>query len=337
MRKKILYLGNKLAHKGYTPTGIDTLGLRLEQEGFSLRYASSKSSKLLRLIDMLVEVVKSRNWADYVLIDTYSTQSFWYAYLAARFCHSFGLKYIPILHGGNLPQRLGKSPKASRRIFGNSYVNVAPSLYLKRSFQEKVYQNVKLIPNAIDLSLYEFKQRSNLKPKLLWVRSFAEIYNPILAVELVHKLKQQHPEAQLCMIGPDKDGSLKKCKEHAEKLGVQVQFLGKLSREAWCSMAAEYDIFINTTHYDNTPVSLIEAMALGLPVISTEVGGIPYLIRHQENGLLVPDGDAQAFIHSINHLLRDPKLAYRLSESGRATAVGFAWKQVKLQWHKLLS
>ena len=70
MRKKILYLGNKLAHKGYTPTGIDTLGLRLEQEGFSLRYASSKSSKLLRLFDMLVEVIKSRHWADYVLIDT---------------------------------------------------------------------------------------------------------------------------------------------------------------------------------------------------------------------------------------------------------------------------
>jgi len=139
------------------------------------------------------------------------------------------------------------------------------------------------------------------------------------------------------MIGPDKDGSLEKCKEHAEKLGVQVQFPGKLSREAWCSMAAEYDIFINTTHYDNTPVSLIEAMALGLPVISTEVGGIPYLIRHHENGLLVPDGDAQAFIHSINLLLLDPKLAYRLSESGRATAGGFAWKQVKLQWHKLLS
>jgi glycosyltransferase involved in cell wall biosynthesis len=78
-------------------------------------------------------------------------------------------------------------------------------------------------------------------------------------------------------------------------------------------------------------------MALGLPVISTEVGGIPYLIRNQENGLLVPDGDAQAFIHSINHLLHDPKLAYRLSESGRATAKGFAWGHVKLQWHKLLS
>ena len=116
-----------------------------------------------------------------------------------------------------------------------------------------------------------------------------------------------------------------------------MQFPGKLSRKAWCSMAAEYDIFINTTHYDNTPVSLIEAMALGLPVISTEVGGIPYLIRHQENGLLVPDGDAQAFILSINHLLRDPKLAYRLSESGRETAKGFAGGHVKLQWLKLLS
>ena len=141
MRKKILYLGNKLAHKGYTPTGVDTLGLRLEQEGFLLRYSSSKSSKLLRLFDMLVEVIKSRHWADYVLIDTYSTQSFWYAYLTARLCHLFALKYIPILHGGNLPQRLVKSPKASKRIFGKAYANVAPSLYLKRSFQFKCWRH----------------------------------------------------------------------------------------------------------------------------------------------------------------------------------------------------
>ena len=151
MKKRILYLGNKLAARGFTPTGIDTLGEKLEEAGYELRYASSKPYKAWRLLDLIGAVFKSRNWADYVLIDTYSTQNFWFAYCGARLCSFFKLKYIPILHGGNLPARLQHSKKASEFIFNTSFVNCSPSVYLKEAFLKAGFKNIKIIPNSIDL------------------------------------------------------------------------------------------------------------------------------------------------------------------------------------------
>ena len=336
MSQRILYLGNKLANKGFTPTGIDTLGPRLEAEGFQLRYASSRRNKVLRLLAMFWAVLKSRNWAAYVLIDTYSTQSFWFAYCTGRLCSLLGLAYIPILHGGNLPERLKTSPKASKFLFRNAYINVAPSAYLMDCFSKNGYKKLINIPNAIDLSLYHFKQRKSIQPKLLWVRSFAEIYNPLLAIHLFHSLHLKYPAAELCMVGPDKDGSLELCKAEAERLGITVRFTGKLSREAWSTLATDYDLFINTTHYDNTPVSLLEAMALGLPVISTNVGGISKLITDDQNGLLVAANDEAAFVSAIERLLQHPELVDHLTTRAYQTVQTFNWEEVKKQWHKLL-
>src|SRR5690606_31616955 len=94
--------------------------------------------------------------------------------------------------------------------------------------------------------------------------------------------------ASLCMVGPDTDGSLSQVKALAKQLKVSVKFTGKLTKSEWNQLSKEYNIFINTTNFDNMPVSVIEAMALGLPVVSTNVGGLPYLITDGVDGMLVP-------------------------------------------------
>ena len=76
-----------------------------------------------------------------------------------------------------------------------------------------------------------------------------------------------------------KDGSMEACKEYAAEEKLPVKFTGKLEKNEWIKISADAGIFINTSNIDNTPVSLMEAMALGLPVVSTNVGGIPYLIE----------------------------------------------------------
>ena len=85
-------------------------------------------------------------------------------------------------------------------------------------------------------------------------------------------------DATLAMIGPDVDGSLTKVKDLARKKNLDVNFTGKLSKPEWINYSKDFNVFINTTNFDNTPVSVIEAMALGLPVVSTNVGGMPFLI-----------------------------------------------------------
>ena len=138
------------------------------------------------------------------------------------------------------------------------------------------------------------------------------------------------------MVGPDKDGSLEMCKKYAAEKKLPVTFSGKLTKEDWIALAKEYDIFINTTHFDNTPVSVIEAMALGLPVVSTNVGGVPYLLDNKKEALLVPDDDSEAFVEAIVSLCNNSSLTRGLVQNARRKAEDFDWKNVKHLWDALL-
>lgn len=322
--------------KDRTLTTLDTLSMNLIEEGYSVTTASSFRWKPLRLLHMLWRVFWQGKKNSVVLIDTYSSQNFWYAVATAWLSRMKGLRYIPILHGGNLPERLKKSPYQSKQLFGKAYRNVAPSPYLFDVFQGAGYTNVVQVSNSLELNNYPFKERIHLQPNLLWVRSFAEIYNPEMALQVLEFLLPKYPKANLCMIGPDKDGSLERCKRIAKEKGLPVRFTGKLSKAAWRTMATEYDIFINTTNFDNTPVSVMEAMALGMPVVSTEVGGIPHLLSNRDDALLVSAQDPMAMHDAIVDLLEDSTLAHRLSITGRKKVEAFDWENVKTKWMDLL-
>jgi glycosyltransferase involved in cell wall biosynthesis len=332
----LLYIGNKLSDHGYTSTSIETLGSFLEAEGFTVHYASSKKSKPLRMLEMILMTFKYAKKVDYVLIDTYSTKNFWYAFIVSQLCRILNAKYIPKLHGGALPNRIVKTKFFSNLIFKNAYINIAPSYYLFEAFKANGYTNLKYIPNTIELQLYTQSVKVFEVPKILWVRSFAKIYNPIMAVKVYIALKKIYPEAKLCMIGPKKDDSYEKTVRFAKKNNVEVSFTGKLSKEEWIAVSKDYNVFINTTHFDNTPISVIEAMALGLPVVSTNVGGIPYLLEHDVNALLVGDNQTEEMIRQINRLFTEPKLAENLSQKAKETVQGFDWEIVKKQWMDLL-
>lgn len=332
----LLYIGNKLSDHGYTSTSIETLGSFLETEGFNVYYASSKKNKLLRMMEMIFMTFKHGKKVDYVLIDTYSTKNFWYAFIISQLCRILKIKYIPKLHGGDLPNRIVRTKFFANLIFNNAYINIAPSNYLYEAFKKIGYTNLKYIPNTIELEIYtQFKKTFDV-PKLLWVRSFAKIYNPLMAVKILINLKKIFPEAELCMVGPRKDDSYEKTIRFAQKNNVEIRFTGKLSKPDWIALSKDYNVFINTTHFDNTPVSVIEAMALGLPVVSTNVGGIPYLLAHNNNSLLVDDNDLDQMTKQINRLFNEPQLAGELSENARKTVQEFDWEIVKKQWIDLL-
>lgn len=335
--KKILYIGNNLNNKKANTSAIQVLGALLEKEGYTLYYASSKTNKVLRLLDMVKACVRLSKKVDYVLIDTYSTTNFYYALVVSQICSFLKLKYIPILHGGNLPSRLESSPFLSELIFKNAYNNISPSLYLLEAFKNAGYKKVEFIPNTIEIEKYAFKKRNLETIDLLWVRSFSEIYNPSLAIKVLKGLKEEGIFATLCMVGPDSDGTLQEVKQFAEELQVEVVFTGKLTKEEWIRLSENYTLFLNTTNFDNMPVSVIEAMALGLPVISTNVGGMPFLIQHKEEGLLVEKENVASFISAIKGLVNTPKETERMANNARKKVETFDWENVKHKWFKVLA
>jgi glycosyltransferase involved in cell wall biosynthesis len=157
----------------------------------------------------------------------------------------------------------------------------------------------------------------------------------MLALKIIEVIIKKGITAELCMVGPDKDGSLTKCKEYAHRNKLLVTFTGKLSKDEWISLSRDYDIFINTTNFDNMPVSVIEAMALGLPVISTDVGGMPYLIEHNKTGVLVPPNDETVFVNAIYDLISNPEKASSLAKNARKYVEQFDWEIVKYKWFEV--
>jgi len=334
--KTILYIGNKLSAHGKTPTGVETLGAKFSEIGYQTITASGKKNSWVRLADMLFTIVRNRSKADAVLIDTYSTRNFYYALLCGMLCGLLRLPYFPILHGGNLPNRLKNSPRMSKLLFKNAQVNIAPSNHMYGFFIKNGFQNTVCIPNFIELENYPFKERDTVVAKLLWVRSFKETYHPEMAVEVAHSLIKKGYAVSLCMVGPAIDGTYRKCVELARALKMDARFTGRLSKPEWIALSQEYDVFINTTHVDNFPVSVLEAMALGMPVVSTNVGGISTLIVDNKNGLLSPDSDAETMVQQMIRLIENPILTAQISRAGRLTAEEYDWEKVKYKWKELL-
>jgi glycosyltransferase involved in cell wall biosynthesis len=331
----ILYLGNKLSRHGFTPTSVETLGPRLSELGYEVILKSDVRNPLFRLFDMLLAVVKFRRHKPIVLIDTYSTTAFWYAVAAGLFCRILQLRYIPILRGGNLPHRIDSWPKVSKNLFQHAAFNVAVSEYMANAFLKRNLQ-AGVIHNFIDLNHYPFRQRGQLKPTILWVRAFHSIYNPQLAIRVFKRIATKYENTSFCMVGPDKDGSMKKCIDLAQSLNVEVKFTGKMGKEEWIRMANDYDIFLNTTNVDNTPVSVMEAMSLGMPVVTTNVGGIPFLFKDRSEGFMVPPGDEEGIVEAIDLLLKDADIASGISKKAREKACQWDWKVISKQWKSLL-
>ena len=327
----VLYVGNYL--KGSkNPSYMFTLGPLLEGLGYRIIYTSSANNKIIRLLGMIWSVFRHRRYVDVVLIDTYSTQNFYYAVVIAWLCRRFKLWYILILHGGNLPNRLKESTSQSRKLFENAIANVAPSRYLEQSFRDFGFKNIYHIPNAVPLANLPYLRREKAELKLLWVRRLQDIYNPMMALHVLNELKAKGLRAELCMVGADHDGSLDTLISFAQQHALDVDFIGHQSQEEWVTLSKNYDIFLNTSTIDNTPLSVIEAMALGLGVVSTNVGGMPYLIDHEVDGLLVESKNVEAMTREVLRLVKDPQLFQELTFKARQKVETFDTNIVKQQW-----
>jgi glycosyltransferase involved in cell wall biosynthesis len=243
------------------------------------------------------------------------------------------------LHGGNLPVFARSSDKRVRRLLQSASAVTTPSTYLLE--QMRPYrQGVVLIPNPLDLAKYPFRERQYPTANLVWLRAFHDIYNPSLAVRVVALLAQDFPSVRLVMIGPDKgDGSRESMKDLALKLGVgdRVTCTGSVPKDEISHWLHQGDIFLNTPRVDNTPVCVLEAMACGLCIVSTNVGGIPYLLEHEVDALLVSTDDPGSMARAIQRVLCEKGLAERISRNARHKVEQVDWKQILPKWEELFT
>ena len=329
----ILLIGNFLSSHGLNPTAIEDLATALSNR-YEIKISSDKKNPFFRLLDMAMSVVNNRKRCQLIIVDVFSTYALTFSCLVIFLAKLFNIPYIPVLRGGYLSERYRKYPSIFIFLFSNASTIICPSKYLKRCFDDKNY-TIKVIPNYIDLKMYSFKIRKQIKPQILWVRSIHNIYNPLMAVHVLDGIKKKYPDARLCMVGPVKDNRvMKQLKILISRLDLQdhVLFSGQLSKIEWTALSKDYDIFINTTDYDNNPVTLLESMALGLPIVSTNVGGVPYLIDDKVTGLLVEAKKSEQMVEKINELISGKIDGYQIARNAREAVSHYDKNEIIKQW-----
>lgn len=337
-RPRICFVGPMLGrHPGWVTTQGEILAKLFERDGWTVRETSGSVNRLVRLLDTVSCLIRWRPGVDVAVVSVFSGSGFFMADVSSLAAKWLRIPVILVLRGGNLPEFGLRYPRWCRRVLGRAQVVVVPSQYLA-PFAESVESRLVVVPNVVDhIEHVEPTTGSGEKSlagkRILWMRTFHPIYNPELAIEAFSRILDEHPDATLTMAGQDK-GLRPAMEERAASLGCAsvVEFPGFLGPEQKRSAFANHDLYIHTNNVDNTPVSVLEAAAAGVPVVATRVGGIPHLLTDGEDALLVEPGDPVAMARAMSRILNDAELSSHLVAGGRRLAADSSWQSVSDQW-----
>ena len=208
-----------------------------------------------------------------------------------------------------------------------------PSGYLGQVFARFGHET-KIIPNIIDRQIFRPTERNRTAKgyTLVVTRNLEAIYGLDTALRALAKVRVLESDVILRVAGSGPEEA--RLRILAGQLGVAeaVIFEGRLSREEIVRLYAEADAMINPTTVDNMPNSVMEALACGIPVISTNVGGVPFIISDQETGLLVPPNDPEKLAAAILRLRGDAALQQTLRANGLAQVEQYTWGEVRQKW-----
>jgi len=237
-------------------------------------------------------------------------------------------KVVLNYRGGEAEKFLNKWGFLAIPFLKRADVIAVPSNFLKEVFERFVEREVLILPNIADIELFKYRERSTLRAYIIVSRQLERYYNIDCALEAFKVIKEAYPGARLKIAG--KGSQENRLKRLSEEMALKdVDFLGALSHDKLSRVYDECDIMINPSKVDNFPGSILEAFACGLPVVSTRVGGIPFMVKEGENGILVDPDDPMGLANGVIKLLENPDLAIRLSRNGRGVAERHAWENVR--------
>ncbi|HZE73294.1 MAG TPA: glycosyltransferase family 4 protein [Pyrinomonadaceae bacterium] len=207
---------------------------------------------------------------------------------------------------------------------------VVPSEYLVQVFAE-FGLTAKPIYNLIETEQFHFRERRPLRPIFLSNRNFERHYGVDRVLRAFGIIQQQLPEAQITIAG---DGPERSALERlARDLNLRnIEFTGRVKHDQIVDMYDSADVWLNGSEIDNQPLSILEAFACGLPIVTTDAGGIPFMVRHERTALVVKRGDYEALAAEAMRLLAEPALAKKIVNQGRAECRQYTWDAVRANW-----
>lgn len=210
-----------------------------------------------------------------------------------------------------------------------------PSGFLAELFESHGLQST-IVPNIVDLDRFHAcggsRFSSTEELHLVVTRNLEAIYDISTALKAFAGIRMQWPGARLTIAGSGPERQQLEAEARNLGLGASVCFAGRLEREAMARLYSSAHVMLNPSRVDNTPNSVLEAWASGVAVVSTRVGGVPYLVREGVDAILVPPADAEAMASAVLDLLAAPDRLAALAAAGRQAAERFSWARVGPCW-----
>ena len=207
---------------------------------------------------------------------------------------------------------------------------VVPSGYLVDVFA-RFGLEAKAIPNVVELDVFRYRERKPIRPVFLTSRLHEPLYNVPCVLRAFALIQQRFPNASLTVAG---DGWMRpQLEQLARDLGLaNTRFVGRVAWDDMPNLYDSSDVYLTATNIDNMPGSVIECLSCGLPVVTTDAGGVPYIVTHDETALIVARNDHAALAAQAIRLLEDDTLAVRLARNGREVCKQYAWPAVREAW-----
>lgn len=231
-------------------------------------------------------------------------------------------------HGGEAKQFFRWWGWAAAPVVHWSTVVTAPSEFLAEVIRTRFAVPVTIVPNLVELSRFPYRRREMIQPRIVVTRHLEKLYDVESAIRAFGLVQGPYPHATLAIAGGGSQG------EYLRALVAQlelrnVKFLGQVDHQVLASVYDGADICLNASVADNFPGALIEASAAGLVVVSTNVGGIPFIYENGKSALLVEPGDWKGLAAAISRLLEDPSLAVELAGHAAEMVQACEWSKVR--------
>lgn len=220
--------------------------------------------------------------------------------------------------------------------FATRLMRLADAIVVPSGFLVEVFRRHGLsataIANVVDTGAIPRRARAAIAPRLLSNRNLEPHYNVACILRAFARIQAAVPTATLTVAGHGSEASA--LRQLAAQLDLRnVSFTGPVAPEAMGRLYDAADIYLNAPDVDNMPTSVLEAFAAGLPVVTTSSGGIPWIVDHERNGLLVATNDDAAMADAALRLLADPALVGSLTAAARADVESkYTWPAVQPQW-----
>jgi len=290
-----------------------------------------------RLLPYLAALWRACGRADLVHLMANSGWS-WHLYAAPALWVG-RLRRVPVIvnyRGGEAPGFLARSGALVRASMAQAAALVVPSGFLVGVFAAHRMPAL-VVPNIVDRALFGPATPADAGAAdggeaILVARNLEPIYDIATALRAYARLRRQRPQARLVIAGSGPEGDA--LRALAAGLGVAdgVEFTGRIGRDAMATRLRTSRVALNPSRVDNMPNSVLEALASGVPVVSTRVGGVGHIVEHDRSALLVPAGDDAAMAQALQRVLDDPALAQRLRAAGLAEAAAYTWDQIGPRW-----